>query len=258
MNKTLIAAVGGIAGAALLVGAAMAFTMAPGQDPGGTLSSAASSQQASKKATAADCWNAYGDVENKLAGSLSASIWKEAVQGSGARTMTCTGTEAKVVSGSSVGTIAYGLKDVESQQLDADGEQITRTTATAVGEDGTTYDLMLDEAADGSGATLRCGLFGQAAWTSTGSAGECQVSAVPDGVNGLIGGTGEQMRAEVASYIQQNLPTATVAECSPVVTVDYRTNTAYIPWSVTSTEFVTLSADVDLSTHKITVARQEE
>lgn len=256
MNKSFIATVGGIAGAALLVGAAMAFTMAPNQDSGGGAGGGAS-QQASEKATAADCWDAYGDAERKLSSSLSASIWKEAVQGSGARTMTCTGTEAKVVSDGDVSTVAYGLKDVESQQLDADGEQITRTTATAVGTDGTAYDLMLDEAADGSRATLRCGLFGQSAWTSTGSAGECQVSAVPAGVNGLIGGTGEQMRAEVASYIQQNLPTATVAECSPVVTVDYRTNTAYIPWSVTSAEFVTLSADVDLSTHKITVARQE-
>lgn len=254
MNKSFIATVGGIAGAALLVGAAMAFTMAPNQDSG---AGASASQQASEKATAADCWDAYGDAERKLSSSLSASIWKEAVQGSGARTMTCTGTEAKVVSGGDVSTVAYGLKDVESQQLDADGDQITRTTATAVGTDGTAYDLMLDEAADGSRAMLRCGLFGQSAWTSTGSAGECQVSAVPAGVNGLIGGTGEQMRAEVASYIQQNLPTATVAECSPVVTVDYRTNTAYIPWSVTSAEFVTLSADVDLSTHKITVARQE-
>ena len=256
MNKSFIATVGGIAGAALLVGAAMAFTMAPNQDSGGG-AGAAASQQASEKATTTDCWDAYGDAERKLSSSLSASIWKEAVQGSGARTMTCTGTEAKVVSDGDISTVAYGLKDVESQQLDADGEQITRTTATAVGTDGTAYDLMLDEAADGSRATLRCGLFGQSAWTSTGSAGECQVSAVPAGVNGLIGGTGEQMRAEVASYIQQNLPTATVAKCSPVVTVDYRTNTAYIPWSVTSAEFVTLSADVDLSTHKITVARQE-
>lgn len=219
----------------------------------GSTSSAGTSTSA--KTTPAACWDAYGADEQQLADVLSKSIWKSTERSTSAPSMTLSGTEASIVRSGSTSTKAFGLKDVSRQELAADGETIARTTAKAVASDGTEYDLTIDEGQ--SGSTLTCALFGSSAWVSGGTAGDCQVGTVPEALDSLIAGNGEKMRTAVAKYITESIPTATAASCSSTVTCDTSKNMVYVTWSVTAAGTVTLSADCNLSTGDVTVAKLE-
>lgn len=256
------------AGAAVLAIAVFAacFVLAAGSNSGGDSASnaLASSQQqgtgtgsaSSAKTTPAQCWDAYGAAETALSNTLSKSVWKQTQQSNRGSSMALDGTSATIVSASgSASEKAFGLKDAKSETIEADGETITRTTATAVDADGKEYALTLDASQNGS--ALTCELFGSGVWNPTGEAGETVIGEVSASMDALIGGNGQKMREAVASFVKENVPLAVSATCVPTATVDTDKNMAYVTWVANAPSSATLSADVNLSTGEIAVEKLE-
>ena len=257
------------AGAAALAIAVLAagFVLAAGSNSGGETASSAlansvqqggsgSGSASSAKTTPAQCWDSYGAAETALSNTLSKSVWKQTQQNGRGSSMALDGTSATIVSASGTASEkAFGLKDAKSETIEADGETITRTTATAVDSDGKEHALTLDASQNGS--ALTCELFGSGVWNPSGEAGETVIGEVSASMDALIGGNGQKMREAVAAYVKENVPLAVSATCVATATVDTDKNLAYVTWVANAPSAATLSADVNLSTGEVTVEKLE-
>ena len=255
------------AGAAVLAIAVLAagFVLAAGSNSGGdsasnALASSQHSQDAesssSAKTTPAQCWDAYGAAETALANTLSKSLWKQTRQDSQGSTMALDGISATVVTSSDSATeISFGLKDAKSETIEGDGETITRTTATAVDENGKEYALALDVSQNGS--SLTCELFGSGVWNPSAEAGDLVVDQVSASMDTLVGGNGQKMREAVAAYAKENVPLTVRISCISIARVDTDKNMAYVNWVAYASSNKTLMASINLSTGEIAVEKLE-